>query len=217
MEGLRDPAIRESARPAIEAALAEGCLAYFAALTQPENKWMEGKRVREVWRRSGKPLADFVLDLLIEESLGPLLVYPWDGSAEENEAALRRTLTHPLQMVITDGVYVGTYPNPRGWGTYSRILGRYVREKGWLRLEDAIRRMTSFPATRFGLDDRGLLRKGMAADMVIFDPQTVGARATYEHPRRPSVGIEHVFVNGVSVLKSGEPTAQHPGRVLGLH
>ncbi len=217
MDELRDPALRQLLRPDIEAAFPEGSRAYFASLSRPENQWMEGQRLRDVWRDSGKPLADFVVDLLMEESLAPLLVYPWAGTEEENEAALRRTLTHPLQMVITDGVYLGRYPNPRGWGTYPRILGRYVREQGWLRLEDAIRRMTSFPAMRFGLDDRGLLRKGMAADLVVFDPETIEARATYEEPRNPPVGLEHVLVNGVAVVKNGALTDRRPGRILRLH
>ncbi len=217
VEQLGDPAGRDSLHADVEAAFPPGSRVYFTALSRPENQWMEGQRLREVWRRSGKTLTDFVLDLLVDESLSPLLVYPWAGTEEENEAALRRTLTHPLQMVISDGVYIGGYPNPRGWGTYPRILGRYVREQGWLRLEDAIRRMTSFPAMRFGLDDRGLLRKGMAADLVIFDPQTIDARATYAEPRRPPVGIDHVLVNGVSVVNDGTLTDQHAGRVLRLH
>lgn len=217
LDELRDPELREAVRPDVEAAFPEGSPAYFASLSRPQNQWMEGKRLREVWRNSGKTLTDFVFDLLIEESLGVLLVYPWVGTEEDNEERMRRTLTHPLQMVITDGVYVGKYPNPRGWGTYPRILGRYVREKGWLRLEDAIRRMTSFPATRFGLDDRGLVRKNMAADLVMFDPQTVGALATKEQPRRPPVGIEHVWVNGVPVVRDGQLTDKRPGRVVGLH
>ena len=166
----------------LEQAFPADSRAYFAHLTQPHNKWMEGQRLREVWRGSGKSLEDFVFDLLIDEALAPLLVFPWGGTAEENEITMQRTVTHPLHMVITDGVYVGDFPNPRGWGTYPRILGRYVREKGWLRMEDAIRRMTSFPAMRFGLDDRGLLRKGVAADLVLFDPQTFITSSDTFHP-----------------------------------
>jgi N-acyl-D-amino-acid deacylase len=217
LEVLKAPQLRRESRLLLEQAFPVDSPAYFAFLPQLHNKWMEGKRVRDVWRQSGKSLEDFVFDLLIDEALAPLLVYPWQGTAEENDAAMRRTFTHPLHMVITDGVYVGGYPNPRGWGTYPRILGQYVREKGWLRMEDAIRRMTSFPATRFGLDDRGLIRKGMAADLVIFDLQTVRDRATFEQPRLPPVGIEYVFVNGVPVIDRGSLTDQRPGRVLRLH
>jgi N-acyl-D-amino-acid deacylase len=217
LEVLKAPQLRRESRLLLEQAFPVDSPAYFAFLPQLHNKWMEGKRVRDVWRQSGKSLDDFIFDLLIDEALAPLLVYPWQGTAEENDATMRRTLTHPLHMVITDGVYVGGYPNPRGWGTYPRILGQYVREKGWLRMEDAIRRMTSFPATRFGLDDRGLIRKGMAADLVIFDLQTVRDRATFEQPRLPPVGIEYVFVNGVPVIDRGSLTDQRPGRVLRLH
>jgi N-acyl-D-amino-acid deacylase len=84
-------------------------------------------------------------------------------------------------------------------------------------MEDAIRRMTGFPATRFGLDDRGLLRRGMAADLVIFDPRTVRDQATFEEPRLPPVGIEHVFVNGVPVVDQGRLTSRRPGCLLRLH
>jgi N-acyl-D-amino-acid deacylase len=214
LDDLKDPEIRRFVRVALEQAFPEDSPAYFAALSQSHNKWMEGKRVREVWRQAGKSFEDFILDLLIDEALAPLLVYPWRGTPEEHEETIRRTLTHPLYMVMTDGIYLGSHPNPRGWGTYPRILGRYVREKRWLSLEDAIRRMSGFPAKRFGLDDRGLLRKGMAADLVIFDPQTVRDRATIEAPRLSPAGIEHVFVNGVPVVDQGNLTQHRPGRLL---
>ena len=217
LEVLKKPAVRQLVRSSLKERFSEGSRAYFAFLAQPHNKWMEGKRVWEVGSQSGKTLEDFILDLLIDEALAPLLVYPWPSGSEETEATLRNTLTHPLHMVMTDGIYLGNYPNPRGWGTYPRILGRYVREEGWLRLEDAIRRMSGFPAVRFGLDDRGLLRKGMAADLVVFDPQTVQARATFEEPRLPPVGIEYVFVNGVPVIAKGAVTENRPGRVLRHH
>jgi N-acyl-D-amino-acid deacylase len=214
---LKDPGLRETARAGIEQSLSETSPAYFAYLSQPHNKWMEGQRISDVWRRSGKSLTDFVFDLLIDEALAPLMVYPWRGTPEENEATMRRTSTHPLQMFMTDGAYIGDFPNPRAWGTYPRVLGEFVREKGWLRLEDAIRRMSGFPAMRYGLDDRGLLRKGMAADLVIFDPRTVQARATFKEPRLPPVGIEYVVVNGVLVVDGGELTDRRPGRLLRLY
>ena len=217
VQELEAPQLRRGARQLLEQMFPESSPAYFASLSQPHNEWMEGKRVREAHGQSGKTLEDFVFDLLIDETLAPLVVYPWRGTPEENDATMRRTLTHPLHMVITDGVYVGDYPNPRGWGTYPRILGQYVREKKWLRLEDAVRRMTGFPAKRFGLDDRGLLRKGMAADLVIFDPQTVRDRATFQEPRLSPVGIETVCVNGVPVLDHGALTQHRPGRVLRMH
>jgi len=127
---------------------------------------------------------------------------------------MRHTLTHPLQMLMTDGLYVGSFTHPRGWGNYPRMLGLYVREKGWLSLEDAVRRMTSFPAQRFGLKDRGLIAKGKAADLVIFDPLTVRDAATFDSPRLPPVGIDAVFVNGSLVCSHGELAHIRPGVIL---
>jgi len=211
---IAKPFVRQRLQAHVDAFFPLDGPAYFAFVSQPQNKWMEGRRVRDVWQQSGKSFIDFYCDLLIEEDLAPLVIYPWPGNATENENRLRNTLTHPLQMVSTDGVYVGSRAHPRSYGTYARMLGYVVREKGWLRLEDAIRRMTSFPAARFGLAERGLLHKGMAADLVIFDPKTVADRATYESPRLPPVGIEHVFVNGVPVVTDGALTGARPGRLV---
>ena len=214
IDDLRKPAVRQSLAPHLDAAMPPDAPPYFAFVSLAKNKWMESQRVRAVWRQSGKSFVDFYCDLLVEESLAPLLIYPWPDSPEENDHRLRSTLTHPLQMVSTDGVYAGSATHPRGFGSYPRILGKYVRDLKWLRLEDAIRRMTSFPAARFGLNDRGLLRKGMAADLVIFDPRAVIDRATYQSPRLPPVGIEHVFVNGVAVVSNGAVSGERPGRLL---
>ena len=211
---LRTPALRAAARPALERRFPPGSPAYFGGLTLPQNRWMEGLPLREAAARSGKDFTTFCCDLLAEEELAPLLILPWPESAEENEARLRHTLTHPLHMVGTDGIYVGGRAHPRAWGSYPRLLGRYVREHQWLSLEDAVRRMTGFPAARFGLRDRGLLRPGMAADLVVFDPQTVSDRGAYEDPRQAPVGIEQVYVNGVPVVRDGALTGDRPGRVL---
>ena len=217
VQKLRSRQIRRSLQGPFEERYPPDGAAYFASLTQPHNKWMEGKRLREVWRDSRGPFEDFVCDLLVDEQLRPLVVVPWPGTPEETEVRVRHTLTHPHQMVATDGVYIGGSPHPRGWGTYPRILGSCVRDKRWLLLEDAVRRMTGFPAHRFGLSDRGLLRRGMAADLVVFDPKTVRDRATFESPRVPPVGIEQVFVNAVQVVDRGRLLDTRPGRVLCRH
>ena len=104
--------------------------------------------------------------------------------------------------------------HPRSYGTYPRILGKYVRDEGVVTLEDAIRKMTSAVATRLSIQDRGLLRAGMYADVVVFDPATVGDRATFEDPHQLSVGVEEVFVNGVAVLRGAEHTGAKPGRIV---
>jgi N-acyl-D-amino-acid deacylase len=211
---LRDPAFRQVVGPALGQRFPPGSPAYFAGLVRAHNRWMEGRRLREVCEVSGKPLAAFVCDLLAEEELAPLLILPWPDAPEVNEERLRHTLTHPRHMLATDGIYTGRLAHPRGWGSYARLLGRYVREEGWLSLEDAVRRATSFPAARFGLRDRGLLRPGLAADLVLFDPETVADRATYDSPRQAPAGIGYALVNGVPVVAGGALTGARPGRVL---
>ncbi len=104
--------------------------------------------------------------------------------------------------------------HPRSYGTYPRILGKYVRDEGVITVEDAVRKMTSAVATRLSIDDRGVLRPGMYADIVVFDPETVADRATFEDPHQLSVGVEEVFVNGVQVLRGGEHTGAKPGRIV---
>ncbi len=118
----------------------------------------------------------------------------------------------PWVMVASDGGIDGQHP--RGAGTFPRVLGRFVREKRWLTLPEAIRKMTSLPAQRLGLRDRGTLRKGTFADLVLFDPQTVIDRATFEKPQELPVGIQTVFVNGERVWSEGRPTGSRPGHVL---
>jgi N-acyl-D-aspartate/D-glutamate deacylase len=130
---------------------------------------------------------------------------------------VERILRYPHTMVASDGdviVFGSGAPHPRSYGTFARVLGRYVRERGVLTLEDAVRRMTSFPAARLGLKDRGLLRIGMKADLAIFDPERIGDRATFDKPHQYAVGVLDVLVNGKPVLRDGRVTAERPGRVL---
>lgn len=221
VEQLKEPLARQMVAQTLDRKLPADSPAYFASLNLPHNKWMEGMRVRQAWmdsRPAGLSFEDFVCDLLVEEELAPVLIYPWGEDQEANEARMRYTLTHPQQMILTDGIYRGRFTHPRGWGTYPRLLGTYVREKGWLSLEDAIWRVSGFPARRFGLYDRGLLDQGMAADLVIFDPQTIRDCATFTEPRLPPVGIEQVFVNGVQVVRDGALIpGTRPGRVVRRH
>ncbi len=113
-----------------------------------------------------------------------------------------------------DGILSEPGSHPRGWGSTARILGLYVREKKLLTLEEAIRKMTSFPAARAGLQARGILRPGMKADIVLFDPETVGTRATYTDPNHYADGIPYVAVNGQLVVDNGKITDARPGQVL---
>ncbi len=117
-------------------------------------------------------------------------------------------------MASSDGLLIGARPHPRAWGTFARYLGRYVRELGLLSLEECVRKMTSAPARRLGLDDRGTLEVGKMADLVVFDPETVRDTATYENPRSHPEGIPYVMVNGVLVKDEDRPTGALPGRAL---
>jgi N-acyl-D-amino-acid deacylase len=132
-----------------------------------------------------------------------------------DEGDIERLLLWPHTDIGTDGELWG--PHPRGYGTFTRILGRHVRELGLLSLEAAVHKMTGQPAARLGLEDRGLIRPGMAADLVLFDPATVLDRATTEDPQALSAGIEKVWVNGDLVFDEGQATDRRPGMVLLRH
>ena len=117
-------------------------------------------------------------------------------------------------MVGTDSTFVGAKPSPRTWGSFPRILGEFVRDQRIMPLETAVRKMTGTPSARLGLADRGLLRDGMKADIVVFDPATVASTATYDEPRSFPIGIDWVVVNGEIVVDDGEHTGATPGRAL---
>ncbi|MBW3629435.1 MAG: D-aminoacylase [Gemmatimonadetes bacterium] len=175
----------------------------------------EGMRLDAVARARGQPVVDALLDLLLADRAATSAIY-FSMSEEDIELAMR-------QPWVSVGIDAGARaadstvrekPHPRAYGSFPRILCRYVRERGVLTLEDAIRKFTSLPAARVGLTDRGLLRAGLYADITIFDPATVCDRATFENPVQTSVGIQHVLVNGVPVVRGGAPTGERPGRGL---
>ena len=113
-----------------------------------------------------------------------------------------------------EGVFLGSGAHPRFYGNFARLLGKYVRDEKVITLGEAVRRLSSLPATNLGLDHRGVLKPGMYADVVVFDPRTIADRATFEQPHQFSVGVKHVFVNGAQVLKDGEHTGAKPGKAL---
>lgn len=131
-----------------------------------------------------------------------------------DEADVRRIMAYPHTMIGSDGLPHDEHPHPRLWGTFPRILGHYVREVGLLTLEDAVHRMTGLTAGQFGLADRGLLKPGAYADLVLFDPETVIDRATFEAPKQSATGIDLVVVNGQVIYRHGRPTEARPGRML---
>ena len=226
LERLRSPEDRRRIRRDMETGLPgwENILATngwenvrVSSVRTDENRGVEGKTLAEIAQIRMKPDEYTALfDLLLEE----------DGEAtmvlfSMSEDDVRRVMTHPAQMVGSDswsvapyGIMSGGKPHPRFYGTYPRILGTYVREERVLTLEDAIRRMTSFPARRFGLTHRGLIMPGMWADLTIFDEETIRDRASYDDPHTYPEGIEYVFVNGRMVIERGKNTGIRAGKVL---
>jgi N-acyl-D-aspartate/D-glutamate deacylase len=131
-----------------------------------------------------------------------------------DEADLCRVLAHERSMIGSDGIAGRGLPHPRLWGTFPRVLARYVRESGLLTLTDAIHKMTGLPASVFGLDGRGLIAVGAAADLVLFDPVTIEDAASYEEPEQPARGLSHVFVNGELTWTDGAHTGARAGRFI---
>ncbi|NUR84427.1 MAG: amidohydrolase family protein, partial [Nonomuraea sp.] len=180
----------------------------------PGLEWAEGLAMPEAAERAGMKPAAFCRFLLTETRLeaGCVSARPDEGPA--GEESVRRILRHPSQTGGSDGIYVGGHPHPRGFGAFARFLGRHVRELGDWTWEQAAVHLASHPARRFGLRDRGLVRAGSAADLVVFDPLTVSDLATYADPRAAATGVDDVLVSGVRVLAGGELTGATPGRAL---
>jgi N-acyl-D-amino-acid deacylase len=176
---------------------------------------LEGNSLADILKTRGKdPTVENAADLALEivERGGASGVFHAIA-----EADVERILASPFTMVASDGevpVFGRGAPHPRSYGTFARVLGVYVREKEILGLEEAVRKMTSFPAARLGLPDRGLLRPGMKADLVVFDPATIRDRATFEAPHQYAEGVSLVVVSGEVVLEGNRLTAARPGRVL---
>jgi len=211
IERLRDPAIREKI---MEGLVARGSSTVditdirVSGVGSEQNRHLEGKNLFEVAEALDKPMIDAVCDLLIEEDLNVSMIL---FIADEDD--VQTILRHPLHTACTDGL-LGGKPHPRLYGSFPRILGHYCRELGIIELPEAIRKMTSAPAARLGLGDRGLLRPGMKADLVVFDPETIIDTSTYDDPRQYPKGIEHVFVNGRHSVRDGRLHHANAGRVL---
>ena len=179
-------------------------------------KPLTGKTLGEVARERGKPPEEVIADLIVEDGTRVQVVY--FGMSEENVA---RHVTLPWMSFGSDaaamapeGVFLKSSTHPRAYGNFARLLGKYVREEKRVPLAEAVRRMTSLPASNVGLKDRGALKAGHFADIAIFDPAKIADRATFTKPQQYAVGMRHVFVNGVQVLRDGEHTGATPGRFV---
>ncbi|HEY7784313.1 MAG TPA: D-aminoacylase [Pyrinomonadaceae bacterium] len=179
-------------------------------------KPLTGKTLTEVAKMRGKDPVETIMDLILEDQSRVGTVYFL--MSEQN---IKKELRQPWVSLGSDGasmapegVFLKSSTHPRAYGNFARLLGKYVREEKVISLTEAVRRLTGLPATNLGLDRRGFLKVGMFADVVIFDPATIADRATFENPHQYAVGVHHVFVNGVQVLKDGEHTNAKPGRAL---
>ena len=226
LERLRNPELRARMRDDIEKGL-DGWEnfakelgwenVYVTSVISEENKPIEGMNITQIKEHRGaEDEYTAVFEVLLEEegAVGMVIFY---GDEED----VKRIMRHPLHMVGTDagcctveGPFCRGKPHPRHYGTYPKILGKYVREEKVLTWEEAVRKMTSFPAQRFGILDRGLLRPGMWADITVFDPETVIDRATYGDPHNFPAGIPYVVVNGEVAVDGGEYTGALGGRTL---
>jgi N-acyl-D-amino-acid deacylase len=187
-----------------------------ARLDNPHLNPYQGRTLDEIARKDRKDPLDVLMDLILEDTTtGAGIMFMM------REDDVRAALRHPLVALGTDtgsqaaeGVTARAFSHPRGWGSATRILGHYVREEGLIALEEAIRKMTSLPAARMKLWDRGLVRPGFMADLVVFDPATVRDRSTFTDPKQYSEGMRYVMVNGEFVVDDGRITQARPGRPL---
>jgi N-acyl-D-amino-acid deacylase len=214
-ERLADRAVRERIRGELRergvlyagaGGIADIRLGYFA---RAENLAYEGRTLGDVGKEIGGDLVDVLCDLLLSEGLRLNQVTPGPHTD-----GIRRFYQHPQAIVGTDSTFVGAKPSPRSYGSYPRILGQFVRDEALITLEGAVAKMTSMPAARLGLKDRGRIADGLVADVVVFDPATVRANATYDEPRQFPDGIEQVIVNGTLVVDAEVHTGALPGRAL---
>ncbi len=179
------------------------------------NEELEGKTLK-YWAESRglEPTAENGADLVIEAQLNGGASCVYFAMSDED---VDRIMQHPMTMIASDGRLcrpgIG-HPHPRWYGTFPRVLGRYARERGLITLTDAIRKMTSLPAQRLGMDDRGIIKEGAFADVVIFDPETVIDKATFQAPHQYPDGMPYVIVNGTLMVDDGEFTANRSGRVI---
>jgi N-acyl-D-amino-acid deacylase len=214
---LREPALRSRILDEVEVRGADGhhgipvdwSTIVLSGVREPEHERYVGQSIAAAATAAAMPPGEFWLDLLVADGLGSTCLIQTGN--EENVRTVMRSHRHTGG---SDGILVGSRPHPRGWGTFPRYLGHYARELGVLTLEECVRHLTSRPARRLGLTDRGVVATGARADLVCFSADEVRATATYEDPRRAPVGIPHVLVDGQFTVRDGTRTDALPGRSI---
>lgn len=179
-------------------------------------KPLSGKTIAEIAAMRGTSPEDTILDLVIEDGsrVGTLYRLMDEKNVARATALPWMSFGSDAGAQAPEGAFLKSRPHPRAYGTFARVLGKYVREEQRMPLAEAVRRMSALPAANLALRERGWLKPGYYADIVVFDPKTVGDRATVEDPRALAVGVRDVFVNGQAALRSGEPTSARPGQVV---
>lgn len=223
---LQDPEIRARVAEEIETPSSEWENVYLASggaenvqlvgFRNPDLQHLASKTLAEVAKMRGQPPAETIIDLIIEDGSRVEAVYFM--MSEDN---LKKQLAQPWVSIQSDaptlapeGVFLQQSVHPRAYGTFARLLAKYVREEKVISLSEAVRRLTSLPAENLKIRQRGLLKEGYYADIVIFDPDTIQDHATFERPHQLSTGVADVFVNGVQVVRDGQHTGAKPGRVV---
>ena len=227
MERLKDPQLRARIKHDIENGVPNWNSNYvrqsggwqgivIGATRTEKNASLPGKNLEEIGRIREKDPADAFFDLLVEEH-GQVMCMPFMMNEKDVQTALRQPwvdIASDGSSFSTEGLLAAGHPHPRNFGTFPRILGHYVRDEKVLTLEDGVRRMTSLSAQRLGLKDRGLLREGYWADVVVFDPNRISDKATFADPKQYPEGINYVLVNGRVVIDGGKHTGERPGVAL---
>lgn len=217
LDRLADPSALQQIQADLEITGSDGChgvpvdwdTLQISGVRNAELDPVVGSTIAGLAKQQSRTGFEVFVDVLRRDRLGTTIL-----QHVGNEPNVQQIMQHSRHMVGSDGLLVGARPHPRAWGTFGRYLGHYVRELGLLGLEECVARMTSRPARRLGLTDRGVLRPGAVADLVLFDPDTVAAGADFDEPRRAALGIPYVFVAGVPVIDDGHRTDAVPGRSL---
>jgi N-acyl-D-amino-acid deacylase len=212
---LEDPATRKKISDELHQ---RGSMArtLLVGLRPAKLKPLIGKTLGEVAAARGKDEVETMLDLIME-ARSRIQVVTFTMSEDNIKKEMRQpwvSFGSDASSMAAEGIFLESSTHPRAYGNFARVLGKYVREEKVISLAEAIRRLSGLPATNLGLDRRGFLKKDYFADVVVFDPNTIADKATYDNPHQYAVGMKHVFVNGVQVLKDGEHTGAKPGRAL---
>lgn len=226
VERLKDPTIREKVISEMKTDAQEWENLYYAAgsadkvllvgFKNDDLKKYTGKSLAEVAEIMGKSPEETAIDLVIADGsrVGTVYFLMSEENVKKQIALPYMSFGSDAGSMATEGVFLKSNPHPRAYGNFSRLLGKYVREEKVIPLEEAIHKLSALPASHLKLKKRGLLKPGYAADVVIFDPNTISDHATFEQPHQYSTGVHHVFVNGIQVLKDGKHTGATPGRVV---